>query len=386
MSAVARLKHVYANRDEAARDWHAKGGKVVGYFEDNVPEELILAAGFMPYRLSGDPHTPTDTLKQYLYPFWKKHSLSDKQVLLGFTMSMLDLIFRGRYDFLDYLVIPYSRKGVMGYWSQLSSARKAYPDLPIPEFTFLDRAITPGFDSSRFNQDRIEDFIELIETWAGETVSETAIAKAAELTNAIRSETAALATLRAEGRVSGADALAIIGAGRMIPRAEYLELLRSAVSSLRTVPPRLGPKLFLAGSPQDNDQLYRLIEGTGATVVGENHYWGNLASEYPVDLRYPPLVAVGDMYHKKPAVIVYPLQRAIDETVKRAQDSGADGVVFSVYEHDYQEIWIVPDTIDALKEKGLPSLYLSEQPYLISDPEAVASRVSAFTNTLGGKQ
>ncbi len=382
--AVEQLRHTYANRDEAARAWKAKGGKVVGYFEDNVPEELIIAAGYMPYRISGDPHQPRDTLKQYLYPYWKKHGLSDRQVYLGFTMSMLDLIFRGRYDFVDHLVIPFSRKGVLAYWYQLSAAKEHHPDLNIPTFWFLDRAITPGFDSSMFNAARVVGLKEQLETWSGKPIATAAVAEAITLTNAIREALARLKALRVEGRVSGTDALALIGAGKMTPPADYLALLDAANAELATAPVRAGKRIFLAGSPQDNDQLYRLIEADGTTIVGENHYWGNPGGEYPVDTEMDPLVAVGDMYHKKPASVLYPIQAQIDLTVKRATEVKADGVIVSIYDHDNLEIWLVPDTIDALKEVGLETLYLSQQPYLIEDPAAITAQVQPFIASLGG--
>lgn len=386
MGALDTLRHAYANRDEAARAWRAAGGKVIGYFEDNVPEELIIAAGFMPYRISGDPHQPTDTLKKYLYPFWKKHGLSDRQVSLGFQMSMLDLLYRGRYDFLDYLVIPFSRKGILSFCQQISAAQKAYPDLKIPEFWFLDRATTPGFDSSMFNQARIVDFKAQLESWTGAPIADETIQGAIALTNRIRAGIARLGALRVEKRISGSDALALISAGKFIPPADYAELIEQAAEEIASAPVREGPRIFLAGSPQDNDQLYRLIEADGATIVAENHYWGSRAAEYPVDTDMAPVIAVGDMYHKKPPSVVYPLQRAIDECVARATAAQADGVVISIYAHDNLEIWTVPHTIDALSGAGIPSLYLSEQPYLIADPDALREQLNTFAAKLEGAQ
>ncbi|RYY27912.1 MAG: 2-hydroxyacyl-CoA dehydratase [Sphingomonadales bacterium] len=386
MGATDTLHRAYAERDEAARAWRAAGGKVIGYLEDNVPEELIIAAGFMPYRISGDPHQPTDTLTKYLYPFWKKHGLSDRQVSLGFQMSMLDLLYRGRYDFLDYLVIPFSRKGILSFCQQLSAPQKTYPELKIPEFWFLDRATTPGFDSSMFNQARIADLKAQLEKWAGGPIADQDISAAIQLTNRIRAGIARLGELRVEKRISGSDALALIGAGKLLPPADYAGLLDQAILELADAPVRDGPRIFLAGSPQDNDQLYRLIEADGATVVAENHYWGSRAAEYPVDPDMPPVIAIGDMYHKKPASVVYPLQRAIDECVARAVAARADGVVISVYAHDNLEIWPVPDTIDALAVVGIPSLYLNGQPYLIDAPDALRAQLGTFTAELEGAE
>jgi hypothetical protein len=45
-TALSLLKEHYQHRDRAARGWKEKGGKVVAYLCDNVPEELISAAGF----------------------------------------------------------------------------------------------------------------------------------------------------------------------------------------------------------------------------------------------------------------------------------------------------------------------------------------------------
>ena len=57
MDALKSLAAVYANPLHAAEAWKASGGKVVGYLCDNVPDELIAAAGFFPLRVKGAPET-----------------------------------------------------------------------------------------------------------------------------------------------------------------------------------------------------------------------------------------------------------------------------------------------------------------------------------------
>lgn len=385
MSAVDTLRQSYAERDRAARAWKAQGGKIVGYFEDNVPDELILAAGFMPYRLSGKPNVPTETLKKYLFPFWKKHSLAERQVKLGFINSMLDLLFRGEYDFVDYLVIPYSRKSILATWQQLHDAKKGYPELKLPETWILDRAMTPSFDSSVFNQQRIFDFRAQLEQWSGAPITDAAMAAAIETTNAQRAAIAKLNALRVDAKVSGAEALALTSAGKLMAPSEHTKLLNAANQELAGRAPRSGPRVFLAGSPQDNDQLYQLIESAGGTVVAENHYWGAPAAYYPVRTDMEPILAIAHMYHVKPSSVVYPLQRAIDEIVERARNARADAVIFSVYDNDNHEIWSVPDTIDALDAAGIPSLYLKQQPYLLSDSQAQRSAIEELFSRLGAK-
>ena len=52
MKALKILQKHYYQRDHAAREWKKNGGKVIGYLCNKVPEEIILAAGFFPLRLS----------------------------------------------------------------------------------------------------------------------------------------------------------------------------------------------------------------------------------------------------------------------------------------------------------------------------------------------
>src|SRR6478609_9535059 len=103
-AAMDALREQYRWRDRAARAWKADGGRVVGYLCDNMPEELIMAAGFLPYRLSGDPTEGTDAIEQYVQPYAPPFSARNRGV--GFTDAILNMLLRGRYAFLDYLVVP----------------------------------------------------------------------------------------------------------------------------------------------------------------------------------------------------------------------------------------------------------------------------------------
>jgi len=68
MNAFNEFQKHYRRRDLAARQWQEKGGKIVGYLCDNVPEEFILAAGLFPLRLSGDPRGDTERVAPTAVP------------------------------------------------------------------------------------------------------------------------------------------------------------------------------------------------------------------------------------------------------------------------------------------------------------------------------
>ena len=65
MDAMAEIHRIVTDHHQVAREWKARnGGKVLGYLNPDIPEELIYAAGILPVRILGsheqevitDPH------------------------------------------------------------------------------------------------------------------------------------------------------------------------------------------------------------------------------------------------------------------------------------------------------------------------------------------
>jgi benzoyl-CoA reductase/2-hydroxyglutaryl-CoA dehydratase subunit BcrC/BadD/HgdB len=83
MGVLELMQKHYQQRDLAAREWKDRGGKVAGYFCDNVPEEMILAAGFFPFRISGDPWGGTELADRYTEPFYQPDVRSMLNMLLN---------------------------------------------------------------------------------------------------------------------------------------------------------------------------------------------------------------------------------------------------------------------------------------------------------------
>jgi hypothetical protein len=135
MSAFDELQKHYDQRDLAARQWKEKGGKVAGYLCDNVPEEFILAAGLFPLRLSGEPRGATEKAGFYS----EQGNVFSRE---GFVASILHMILRGKYDFLDYLIIPHARDSVHRLYTTLISLLETKPGLELPELYYLDNLHT----------------------------------------------------------------------------------------------------------------------------------------------------------------------------------------------------------------------------------------------------
>ncbi|MFC1820792.1 2-hydroxyacyl-CoA dehydratase subunit D, partial [Thermodesulfobacteriota bacterium] len=361
MTPFEEMQKIYQQRDLAAREWKEKGGKVVGYFCDNVPEELILAAGLFPFRLSGDPWSGTDLADEYR-PYYPQ---------IGFVGSMLNMLLAGRYDFLDFLIIPHAKDQIYSLYQILHNVRELDPDLKLPETYFFDNLHTPFYSSGLYNRDRTFELKDQLEEWSGKEITDESISRAIAIGNENKRLLKEVAGLRSAepSRISGVEALQIIGPSMFMLKEDHNKLLKDYLEGAEQLPARDGVRLFVESSPLDNLQLYEIIESLDATVVADDHCWGNRYSDVPVVKSPDPLEPLVDRYHKKsPCPRMFPVSRRIDYCVKSALDAKAQGVIFYIYENDAQA-WEVPDEVKELEAKGIPTISFKMQQYLISEPE-----------------
>ena len=117
MQALEKLRAAYREREQAARSIHGNGTKVVGYFSNNVPVELIAAAGLFPVCLTGDPRQTTALGDRYMEEF---HD--------GNIRSIFDRMLRGHYSFADLIVVPRTSESYL----QLYYYPVSYTHLTLP--------------------------------------------------------------------------------------------------------------------------------------------------------------------------------------------------------------------------------------------------------------
>jgi benzoyl-CoA reductase subunit C len=370
-------KH-YQQRDLAAREWKKNGGKVVGYFCNNVPEELILAAGFFPYRLSSDPTGGTGVARQQDLP-------RDVEIE-EFVLNMLNMALISHYDFTDYIIVPHARTTISGLYQLLTVAKKANPALKIPELYFFDNLNTTFYTSQVYNRDRFFEFKIQLEKWAEKSIYNDSLAKAINVTNENKMLLKQVAALRAADppRVSGAEALQLIGTSMFMLKQDHNKLLHQYLDDAGKLQARKGIRLFFGGSPQDNLQFYQIVESLGATIISEDNCWGNRYTDVLVKTTISsPFEAVVDRYNNNsPCPRIFPIIRRVNYCVDSAIDAKVQGAIFYNHEND-THAWDIPDEVKALKEKGIPSLYLKGQPYKISDPEPLTTKIKEFIQQIG---
>lgn len=370
-------------RDNAARAWKAQGGRVVGYIGEGVPEALIAAFGFLPYRLAGNPNADLTAINRLLYPIFSKAQSTRGLLEQEQPNRVLAMLLGGVYDFIDYIVVAQGRKHDTQIITQLLNIRAVYPELPLPEMYLLDRVVAHSYAGSLYNRTSIEDFASVLSGWAGQAIDDSAIADAIRHHNKRWNLLDGIRALRCcdQPKISGADAMAIMAASWTMPVADHGQLVEDILNNAGALAKRNGVRLFLYGSAIDYSGLYEAVESSGATVIAESHPWGASALGRPIKEDIPPLDAIAEQFHGASRSSDCPLSRIADEAVSSAVDARVQAAIIYVHRHDEIVMFNAPDVIAGLKGAGIPSLYLQEQPYGVIDPDDLARQVTAF---LGG--
>jgi len=376
MGVLELMQKHYQQRNLAAREWKDREGKVVGYFCDNVPDEMILAAGFFPFRISGDPWGGTELADRYTEPFYQPD-----------VRSMLNMLLSGRYDFLDFLIIPYSRDAILALYYHLGKVQQINPDLKLPELYLFDIPRTRFWLSSRYMRDRVRELKKKLEEWSGKEISNKSLSRAIATGNENKMLLKKVAALRAAEppRISGVEALQIIGSSMFMLKEEHNKLLRQFLKETDGLPARDGVRLFVEGSPIDNLQLYELVESCSAIIVGEDNCWGNRYSDDPIDLSLEPLEAITERYHlKSPCPRMHFMDKRTDYCLRSAVEAKTHGVLFFFLEWDNAPAWEYPDQKKALEEKDIPTICFEMQKYLLSDTdkEQIETSIERFIESI----
>ncbi|MBI5033326.1 MAG: 2-hydroxyacyl-CoA dehydratase [Chloroflexi bacterium] len=367
------FKEHYRDRERAAKAWQASGRQVVGYLGTDVPEEMLIAAGFLPLRITGDPTSPT--------PF------ADKYVPRNFNplaRSIFDRLLNGTYAFLDHLVIANSAEAFVRVFVYLREIKRIEPLLKLPDIYFFEFLHTQFHKNAQYNRDRIRELKTQLEQWAGTSISEETLHDALGACNANRKLLDQVAQLRSESRISGVDALALIGSSMFIPKTEHNNLLRDLLNQAGQLSPRTGARIFVEGSQLDHTWLYEIIESCNATVVAEDSDWGNRAFDTLVDETIAPLDALADRhFFKAPSPSKSTVQERVDYCVRQAVAAKAEGVIFFLLAGEDPPAWDYPEQRKALEARGIRILCLDKQPYAPSDTAELKTRIESFVQSLG---
>lgn len=356
---------------DPVRNWKKEGKKVIGWTCINVPEEIIHAAGMLPYRVTGYPEeTVFKQADTYLYTS-----------TCSFVRSCLEMELQGEYDFLDGYVGSTPCEGVI----RLAEIGERYSK--IPHLFVLDVPRKMVDRSVDFYREEVEEFKQRLERHFEIKISDEALTRSIEIYNETRASLRKLNGLRKQDRppVSGAEMMEVLNVAVRIPREEFNLLLKKLFAEIeatnRAIPERL--RLMISGSVLNSSAFIQGIEDLGVTVVADDVCTGSRYWWEAVEVGADPMAALAKRYLNMscPCPRMNPPADRVQWIQDLVKEFRADGLIALTMRNCAPYIHDLPLWKGKLEESGTPVLDLDIE-YGSGLTGQIRIRVEAFMEML----
>ena len=325
------------------------GKKIVGFTCSYTPEEIIYAAGALPFRLFGT-NEGINRADVHLQSY-----------CCSLIRGVLEEGLSGRLDFLDGVVFPHTCDTIQrlsDIW-RLNIIPTFHIDLVLP-------VKLNTISARQYLIDILEKFKIDLERALGIRITDAALADAIKTYNQIRALMIKLYTLRAERPeiLSGRDFHCIIKAAMVMDRQVFLKTLTQIVPQLENAPAeKIKPgtkKLVLTGSICNHPDIYDIIEKASGVVVWDDLCTGARYFEGVLDEKAPPLEAIAQRYLDRaicPAKHAGLTERG-ESIVQMVRKHQADGVVFLLLKFCDPHAFDYPYIKEMLDRENIPCMLL----------------------------
>ncbi len=334
--AISTLTKIYNERTIPPGAMH-----VVGITSNTVPWELLRAAGLRPFLLS---------------PRREQTPLADRYMEDIFSARMkavFDFLVSAEGESLSGVVIPRTSEQEHKLYLYIREVVRQETERA-PEAILYNLLHARSAEAEAYGLERTHDLKTTLERLTGQRIDSEALSAAVTEGNAAREAIRNLLKLR-EGptpRLSGSEALPLIGAWYFMDRSEYARLAQEALQEIEVRPPLEGPRILVKGSPLDFP-----LESHGAIVVAEDDWWGSRAAGQDIVETGDPIRAIFQKYYfDAPSPRVFPTEIADAWFHRKASE--VDGVIFYLSHEDDVIGWDYPRLRDYLDDRAIPHVML----------------------------
>jgi len=372
---MERLTWHYENPAAEAMASAANGIPVVGITSNTVPWELIRAAGAFPVVINPGNEDHPDV-----------GSFMEEDVFEKRIRALFGAAISGDLQHLSLLLIPRTSEQEYKLYLYLREVARQNPGRRIPPVYLYDLLHTRSSESYFYGLERTLHLKQRLEELTGQSIDNDALQQAIGESNSARRAIRSLLCLRQpELRISGTEALSLIGPFFFIDRDKYARLAEQAVNRIAQRNPLSGKRVLITGASVNHRGLHRAVEMHGAVVVAEDDWWGSQCAGGDTDSGSKDLLkAIFEKYYlDTPSPRLFPFEIA-DAWFQRASAGGVDGVIFYLPPEDCVSGWDYPRRRRYLDDRRIPHLLVREDAMSIS--EECHDRIERFVRSLGAGQ
>ena len=343
------------------------GSRVVGYFCSYVPEEIIHAAGMVPYRMraAGSGNTA-------------KGSVYYSAINCSFAKACFGRVLEGDFSFLDGIVFMNGCDHLRRMYDNWRHA-----DVP-PKFRhmFVVPHVTGNTALVRFTEE-MRKFAKAIEDFFGVTISGDALGESVKLYNEKRRLLAELYATRKNSiiPVRGSELLSLMLAVTMMPVTDAINLIRDV---LKAVPGRAASgerdiRVFISSGCMEESPHLELIESCGGAIVADSLCLGSRHIDLAADETGDPYESLARRYllHLSCPRMMNEFRTRLDYLDRSIRDYAVDAVIAEKLK--FCDLW--GGEMYLMKQesvkKRFPILLLERELYGGGDGQ-IRTRVQAF--------
>jgi len=358
------------------RAWKKEGErKIIGSTLADVPEELIHAAGMLPFNVLGtnkpilraNTHLPDNACSQ--------------------ARSDLELVLTYQMDFFDGYVLPQ----VDDTTQHLSDIWRRNVSWDYFESFLLPRQV----DRPSARQWLLDETLRLkrsLESFTGKEIPEGRLWESISFYNKSRQQLRRLYEMKSRypDFITNREFFDLIKSSMWWPKEEHNRLLDTFISSIEETDLKdkggEGIRVILSGIVWEPPEIMDILDESGLKVVGDDLCTGWRYIDPDVEANGDPLRAIVDRHFKKgPFTPIYDKgNRIFENLLNLVTRNRAEGVIYLHINFNESQDYDLPDLIDNMEREGVP-IFVVETEYQTTHLTGVRTRIQAFGESLAQK-
>lgn len=350
MDEFKKIHEILVNPYNYTEQWKEETSqKIIGYFCSYTPDEIIHAAGALPFRIFGDEisiiHADAH-LQSYC---------------CSLARGALEGALAGKLSFLDGAVFPHTCDTIQrlsDIW-RLNAGFPLHFDVVLPAKLNSDSAFQYLVDILRKFKTDLENTLEI-------EITDDKLREAIQLYNRIREALEEIYQLRSEnpGILAGGKIYQALKAAMVMDRTEFLSLVSRLLLELKEInkvtEKNHKKRIVLAGGICNHPDIYSIVENAGGTIVWDDLCTGTRFFMGQIDETIDPIEAIARRYFERticPTKHFDPTRRG-ENLAKIVATHKADGVIFLFLKFCDPHAFDYAYLKESLDRSGIPSMLL----------------------------
>jgi len=347
-----------------------QGRRVIGVISTHVPEEVLSAAGLLPWRVFA-----TQTADITLAGAYRPRNSNE------YCTRVLESVLRGELDFLDGIILSDIDHEFLRLWDVLTHLKK-FPLCYIMHAPFHDEEV-----AIRFMENEIRKLRAVLQDFTGVSITEEALLASIDTYNRMRILLGKVYALRKQERppLSGTEALGLMMAAQLIPRAEFIQELEALLPFLAKRElnlPAIRPRLLVVADYLYDLRYLKLIEEYGCIAMDDLDVGSRYIKGLVDTTLEEPVYSLAKRYlsrHGGPATISW--DRQIQQLKRWVREYKIDGILSLPIQWDYHPMYRMPVLIKGLEEAHIRHMSF-EREFCLTHSEQFRTRIEAFAEIL----